>query len=193
VKTIGITGGIGSGKSTVSRVFQSLGIPVFDSDYHARKVYEEFPEKLAHLRARYGESIVRDGKLDRVKLASIVFASQEDLLALNKLIHPYVKIQFEAWRALQAAPYVLREAAILFESGSNADCSQIILVSAPMDLRIQRTMKRDQMDENQVRERISRQWSDDKKRALSDFEIINDDQKAILPQILSIHESLLRD
>ena len=192
MKTIGITGGIGSGKSTVSRVFQSLGIPVFDSDHHARKVYEEFPETLAHLRARYGESILRDGKLDRVKLAAIVFASEEDLLALNKLIHPYVKIQFESWRALQASPYVLREAAILFESGSNADCNQIILVSAPLDLRIQRTIKRDQMDENQVKERISRQWSDDKKRALSDFEIINDDQKAILPQVLSIHESLLR-
>ncbi|MFM9983835.1 MAG: dephospho-CoA kinase [Flavobacteriales bacterium] len=192
MKTIGITGGIGSGKSTVCRVFQSLGVPVFDSDYHARKVYEEFPETLAKLRSRYGESIIRDGKLDRVKLASIVFASEEELAALNKLIHPYVKIQFENWRARQVSLYVLREAAILFESGSHTDCSQIILVTAPLDLRIQRTMQRDQMDENQVKERISRQWSDDKKRALSDFEIINDDQKAILPQILSIHERLLR-
>ncbi len=192
MKTIGLTGGIGSGKTIVGKVFQSLGIPVFNSDYYAKKVYEDFPETIDQLRQRYGEDIIKEGKIDKAKLASIVFESEEELAALNKLVHPFVKKQFDAWCRLQHSKYVIREAAILFESGTYQDCDSVVLVTAPLELRIKRTMQRDEISEEQVMARISRQWSDEKKHALSQFEITNDDKSALLPQILAIHAQILK-
>lgn len=192
MKIAGITGGIGSGKSVVSRIFQSLGIPVFNSDFHAKRVYEDYPETMEFLKARYGGEIIRDGKPDRAKLASIVFGSETELKALNALIHPFVRKQFEQWVRLQDAPYVLREAAILLESDTYHDCDAIILVSAPLPLRIARVVERDKTTDAEVLARVKRQWTDEQKRAFSDFEIINDDVQAILPQVLAIHETLIR-
>ena len=192
MKIIGLTGGIGSGKTIVGKVFQSLGIPVFNSDYYAKKVYDDFPETMDQLRQRYGEGIIQDGKIDKAKLASIVFESEEELSALNKLVHPFVKKQFDDWCKLQDSKYLIREAAILFESGTSQDCDSVVLVTSPLELRVKRTMQRDQISEEQVMARISRQWSDAKKRVLSQFEITNDDKSAILPQILAIHEQILK-
>lgn len=192
MKIIGITGGIGSGKSTVCRIFESLGIPVFNSDLHAKQVYEEFPETTEALKARYGSQILTDGKVDRGVLAAKVFGSKEELEALNNLVHPFVRKQFEKWVIRQNSTYVIREAAILFESGSFRDCDEVILVTAPETLRITRVKERDRIGEEKIVSRINNQWTDDQKRALSQHEIVNDGVAALLPQALAIHEKIIR-
>jgi dephospho-CoA kinase len=190
---VGVTGGIGSGKSLVGSVFNSLGIPLFNSDQEGRRLLSE-DEKVKHqVVALLGEKVIdAEGKLDRSKIAASVFNNPAQLEALNKIIHPSVQQSFMEWVKLHAeVPYVIKETAILFESGTYKSCDKIITVIAPLDVRIQRVIERDGISREQVAERIKNQWSDEERIKHSDFLIYNDGNRLIIPQVVEIHKQLL--
>ncbi len=189
--TIGITGGIGSGKSTVCKVFNVLGIPVFEADKVAKELMNtniELKEQLVRL---FGEGIYTpDSVVDRKKLAKIIFNDHLQLEKINALVHPAVRNEFKNWKTKQQTAYVIHEAAILFESGFYKMMDYTILVTAPEKQRIERVLTRDGVSESEVKERISKQWSDEQKRALTSLEIINDNQDLLIPQIIKIDKQL---
>lgn len=190
--TAGITGGIGSGKSVVTRIFRLLGIPVYDSDAEAKNLYEKNPEITAKIFREISPDVEdKNGRLDRKKLAGIVFTDPELLVKLNRIVHPYVKKDYENWRKDQSSVYVIREAAILFESGLYKDCKMIISVYAPVELRIQRVRERDRRTRAEVEGIIASQMTDEERILKSDFVIRNDETQLIIPQVLSIHEKIL--
>ena len=188
-----ITGGIGSGKSVVCNIFRQLGIPVYDADTEAKKLYNTQPEIAEKIKKEISEEVFdKKGIIDKQKLAGIVFNDETVLKKLNKIVHPYVIRDFEEWCAHHAnAPYVLKEAAILFESGTDKKCDKIITVTASLELRIQRTMQRDKRTKQEVELIIDKQSGDDEKIKRSDFVIINDEQQMVIPQVLDIHSKLL--
>lgn len=189
---IGITGGIGSGKSTVCQVFETLGIPVFYADIAARYLLEHDPELIAAIKALFGTSIYTpQGLLDRKQLGDIVFRQPELLARLNALSHPAVWRYGAQWLSSRTTPYALKEAAIFFETGSNSQMDLMIGVTAPESLRISRTMLRDHISREQVLERISRQMDEAEKMSRCDYVIYNDERQPIIPQILQIHKVLL--
>lgn len=186
MKIIGITGGIGSGKSTVCAIFSALGLPVFEADKEAKLVYDD-----AEIRSKvigfFGTGVFDGAMLNRQKLAQIVFNNPEMLEKLNAIIHPAVQARFSKWcRKNSHYPMVFREAAILFESGTYADCHSTVLVIAPEEMRIANVMRRDGLTKEDVMDRMKNQWSDDKKRALATFVIVNDGKTALLPQCLAL-------
>lgn len=195
MKVVGITGGIGSGKSVVSMVFRQLGIPVYDSDAEAKLLYDKFPELRDAVRKQIAEEAFdSNGKLDRKKLAEIVFQFPEKLEILNQLVHPLVKMDFQNWvQKHPEAAYVVKEAAILFESGAYSDCDKVITVVAPRELRIQRVRERDRKTKSEIEAIMHRQSNDEEKIKRSDFVIQNDEKELILPQVLAIHESLSKE
>ena len=187
MKVIGLTGGIGSGKSTVARVFESLGYPVFDADKEALALYENDPTLLPEVVELFGEGILLpEGLLNRMALATIVFSDESALKKLNALVHPRVAVRFEEWKNCQHASVVIREAAILFESGSDADCDAVIVVTAPEELRIQRVMQRNGISEAEVRARMARQWPESTLVERADEVIVNDDKTLVLPQVMRV-------
>jgi len=190
---IGITGGIGSGKSVICRIFSQLGIPVYEADVEAKKLYDSEPEILQKIREEFSDDVMdKKGKLDKHKLSSLVFGNEQALKKLNKIVHPYVISHFKKWTEKHAeSVYVLKEAAILFESGSNKDCDHVIAVAAPVELRIQRTIQRDKRTKQEVEQIIDNQWTDADRIKQSDFIIYNDDQQLVIPQVLDIHNRLL--
>jgi dephospho-CoA kinase len=172
-KVIGLTGGIGSGKTTIAKYFGSLGMPVYIADEEAKKILDS-ADVVQEVAASFGKEVLTDGLPDRKKLAGIVFNSPEKLGLLNSIIHPKVKESFEAWVAANSnEPFVIKEAAILFESGSYKDCDKVILVTAPEDVRVSRVMERDNMSREDVMLRMANQWTDNKKIPLSDYIINN--------------------
>ena len=172
-KIIGLTGGIGSGKTTIARYFESLGVPVYIADDEAKKILFT-PGAIDELKAAFGQEIFSDSVPDRQKLAALVFNDPEKLKILNAIIHPKVQEHFTNWvNNYKDKSFVIKEAAILFESGSYKDCDKIILVTAPEEVRIQRVMRRDNVSREMVKERMQNQWSDTKKSALSDYIITN--------------------
>ncbi len=189
---IGITGGIGSGKSTVCKVFELLGVPVYNSDLEAKKIQNEDAGVKTAILKEFGESILNpDGMIDRTLLAAIVFNDKEKLQKLNSIVHPAVARHFDNWLELnKSSNYVIKEAAILIESGAHKTVDKIILVLAPIEVRINRTIKRDKISEELVRQRINNQLSDEEKIKRSDFIIYNDEQQLLIPQIIAIHEQL---
>jgi dephospho-CoA kinase len=187
---IGITGGIGSGKTIVSTIFRELGIPVYDADSEAKKLYD-LPEVIAEVKSAFGNNYFNAAGLDKKKFAEYVFKDDNALKKINAIIHPHVKKKFREWKnKFRDKPYVLKEAAILFESGTDKGCDKIIVVTAPVSLRKQRVMLRDQRTEKQIDEIIMKQWSDEEKIRRADFVIVNDETKLVLAQVLKIHESL---
>ena len=190
---IGITGGIGSGKTTVCKLFELLGIPVFYADTAAKEVMHTDDELKGGIISAFGlESFSEAGILNRKYIADIVFHDEKALNALNALVHPAVFRAFDKWLLNQInAPYVLKEAALLFESGSYKMCTHSILVKAPEDLKIRRVMQRDSITEKEVRLRMLRQFSDEEKEKLSNFTIINDENTLLIPQVLKLHEQFL--
>lgn len=188
---IGLTGGIGSGKTTVAQIFRALSIPVFVADEESKIIIDTDLELQDQLRELLGEKLIKSGRIDRPYMASLIFNDNELLEKTNALIHPAVGRAFSEWYAKQNAPYVLREAAILFESGSYKDCAAIIVVSAPEPLRLERVIKRSGETEKQVKSRMARQWSQEEKEALANFIIQNDHQSMLIPQVLKIHENLI--
>ena len=173
-KIIGLTGGIGSGKTTIANYFMAAGIPVYIADEAARKIMQS-DEIIEEIKKTFGAAIFESTILNREKLAQIVFNDPEKLKLLNAIIHPAVKKQFRHWILdHKNAPFIIYEAAILFESGSYKDCDKIITVTAPMESRIRRVIQRDNSSRDQVLKRINAQWNDDQRIAKSDFVIQND-------------------
>lgn len=189
---IGITGGIGSGKSTVAKVFETLGIPVYHADEAAKWLMENDATLCASIQAHFGNEAYINGKLNRPFLASVVFSNPEKLQLLNELVHPATIADANRWMQEQHAPYVLKEAALLFESGSAADLDYVIGVAAPESLRIKRVMERDNTTRDEVLKRMHRQIEASIKMRLCDFVIQNNEQEPVVPQVLSLHEKLLQ-
>lgn len=192
---VGITGGIGSGKTTICRIFEVLGLPVFYADVVAKQLMNSDAYLKQSIQDCFGEqSYGPDGRLNTSHLASIVFNDQEQLVRLNGLVHPAVFKAFDYWAANQhQAPYVLKEAALLFESDSYKLCDYSLLVQAPIDLKIQRVMLRDNVSAQEIERRMSKQWSDAQKFRLADFIIINDEQHLLIPQVIALHEFFLKN
>lgn len=193
MKIIGLTGGMGAGKGVVARIFSSLGVPVFYADKASAHLLEE-PAIAKAIADKFGNEVLTAGGLpDKKKLASVVFADPAGLEWLNGLLHPLVREAFDVWLdRWREQPFVLREAAILFETGSDATCDRVITVRAPEALRIRRCMKRDGATRAQVEARLARQWNDAQRAERADYEILNDDQAPVLPEVLRIHAELLR-
>lgn len=193
MKKIGLTGGIGSGKSTVAEVFQALNVPVFVSDEQARAIQNEDSGVVSSIMALFGKDIYSGGKLDRAKLASIVFTDRKKLERLNAIVHPAVAKAFNDFAIKHSAcPYVLKEAAIIFEHGLEKQLDAVITVIAPDEVRIRRVMERDRVSREDVQKRIANQLSQEEKAQRSDFVIVNDGKQLIVPQVLAIHEQLSR-
>ena len=188
-KIIGLTGGIGSGKTTLATYLKSLGIPVFIADDEAKKLMQS-PEVVVEIQTIFGTTIFENGILNRQQLAAIVFSNPEKLSQLNAIIHPAVKKQFGFWLdQYQSEPFVVYEAAILFESGSYKNCDSIITITAPLEDRITRVMQRDKSTREQVLYRINAQWTDEQRITKSDFVIENSDAqqaKNSIDEILKI-------
>ena len=187
---VGITGGIGSGKSFVCQVFNALGIPVFNADDTARYLMENDAALIQGIRNLLGDDVYVAGKLDRAKVSAIIFQSPEKLQELNALVHPATISYAKEWFEKQQAPYVIKEAAIFFESGSYTDMDVMIGVHAPLELRIQRAMKRNNLSREKVLSIIAQQMDEDEKMKRCDHVIVNDDVTAVLPQVLELHEQL---
>ncbi len=172
-KIIGLTGGIGSGKTTIANYYASLGIPVYIADDEAKKLMES-QDIINQLLLAFGNIILDNGIIDKNQLAKIVFQNPEKLKTLNSIIHPAVKKNFNKWLLLhQTSPIVIKEAAILFESGSYKDCDAVITVTAPLEERIKRVINRDNTTREAVENRIKNQWTDDERISKSDYVIIN--------------------
>ena len=163
---------------------ETLGVPVFDADRAALALYDEDESLLTEVKERFGASVIQHGgQLNRQALASIVFNDDEALQELNALVHPRVAKKFDAWKKMQRASFVIREAAILFESGSAADCDAVIVVTAPEDLRVARVQKRNGWSEEEIHARMKRQWSEEQLIERADAVIVNDDKHLVLPQL----------
>ena len=188
--TIGLTGGLGSGKSTVAQIFEVLGIPVYYADIAAKRMMNEDPGIKAAVINAFGD-VYTDKKLDRSRLASIVFADAKKLEQLNSIVHPATLKDAAEWMTRQKAPYAVKEAALIFESGANRALHQVIGVQAPLELRLQRVIKRDNISHEEAMSRINKQMDEDEKLALCDHIIINDEQQLLIPQVLKLHEKFL--
>jgi dephospho-CoA kinase len=189
---LGVTGGIGSGKSSVCRVFNVLGIPVFYSDSEAKAIMNNDLSVRSKINAIAGKDLFLNGNLDREELAKIIFNDEELLRRVNALIHPLVFQNFIQWTDMQTAPYVIMEAAILFESGASELVDKVLTVVAPLDQRIERTVKGNQLTREQVMDRIRNQMDDDVRVKNSDYIIYNSENDMIIPSVLRIHGDLLR-
>ncbi len=189
---IGLTGGIGSGKSTVAAIFGLLGIPVLQADKLARTIMQENEDVKQQIVAAFGKESYENGLPNSAYIAGIVFKDPYQLAVLNAIVHPVTIRESEQWSLHQKAPYVIKEAALFFESGSAQGLDGIIGVSAPAHLRIKRVMNRDQLTRDQVIERMNQQIDQDLKMKLCDWVIVNDEQQLIVPQILQLHAEMLR-
>lgn len=189
---IGLTGGIGSGKSTVARIFSVLGIPVYDADSSAKRLMAENKNLKGKIIEHFGKESYHNGQLNTKHLAEQVFNDPEKTELLNSIVHPATITDAEEWMKKQKSPYLIKEAALIFESGSNKFFDKIIGVSSPLDLRIERTMKRNKITLSQVMDRINLQMDEEKKMNLCDYIIFNDEQQMLIPQVLQLHEQFLK-
>jgi dephospho-CoA kinase len=188
---LGITGGIGSGKTSVCRVFNVLGIPVFSADTEARKIMNSDSDIILKVKTIVGKDIYISGSLDRMELARLIFNNENLLKEINHAVHPVVFEHFKTWERSATAPYVIMEAAILFESGASELVDRIITVVAPVEERIERVVRRNNLTREQVLERIRNQMEDKEKISLSDYVIYNSEHEMIIPAILKIHEEIM--
>lgn len=188
---IGLTGGIGSGKSTVAKVFESLGVPVYKADDEAKKLMATDPQLINLIKKHFSEEVYKEGKLDKAYLASIVFNNKEKLNLLNSLVHPFTIEDGKSWMKKQQTSYAIKEAALIFESGSQGEFDFIVGVYAPETLRIHRTIQRDKTDKELVRLRMQNQIKEEIKMKLCDEVLINNEQELLVPQIIALHEKLL--
>ena len=191
---VGITGGIGSGKSTVCKLFSLLGVPVYTADDRAKWLMNhDSPLKEKILEVFGSESYLSNGELNRAYLAASVFSNPEKVAALNTLVHPAVRKDFMDWVSQQSAPYLIKEAALLFETGAAKELDCVINVSSPLRVRMARVLLRDpHRTEEQVNQIIDQQLPDEEKNERADFSIKNADNKLLLPQVIALHEQLLR-
>jgi dephospho-CoA kinase len=186
MKKIGLTGGIGVGKTYVSKLFQQMGVPVFNADVEAKKCMVEDEKLMTVVQAAFGENMYANGVLQKEKLANIVFNNEVALGKLNALVHPVVKQKFEDWCKDQTAELVIKEAAILFESDAHLGLDAVICVSATETLRIARVQKRDGSSVKEIKSRMNKQMQQAEKEKLADFVILNDGEKLLLPQLIKL-------
>ena len=187
---IGLTGGIGSGKSVVAKIFATLGIPVFNADEEAKRIMQTSPEIKAKLIQQFGTDIYNESGLDKEKLAGIVFNEPFQLQLLNAIVHPVTIQAAKDWAAKQTSPYVIKEAALIFESGAADGLLKVIGVTAPLSLRTHRVMQRDGITKDQVDARMRNQISDTIKMRLCDYVIENNNQQMVIPQVLAIDKAI---
>lgn len=192
---IGITGGIGSGKSTICNMFRNLGVPIFSSDDEGRRILNEDEEVKRELIQLYGKDLYQaDGTVDRPRLATLIFSDPKAMDQVVALVHPKVQEKYDAWcHKHESKPYTIKEAAILFESGYYHDLHKIINVFAPKEVRIERVIKRDKSIKEEVLKRMRFQYSDEERNRLADFIIMNEDREGLLPQIMELHEIFVNE
>lgn len=191
---VGITGGIGSGKSVIAEIFKVLDVPVYNADKEAKRLLASDQEVMKEVVNAFGERAYRQGVPDRTFLADAIFSDHTKRERLNTIIHPAVARDFESFVRKNAhAPYVIKEAAITVETGMHEHMDAVILVSAPEELRIKRVVERDKTTPDKVRERMSAQWPDERKRPFTQFEVVNDEIKPVIPAVLQIHNAILRN
>lgn len=188
---LGITGGIGSGKTTVCRIFNVLGIPVFDADKVAKKIMDTDKNMMISLNSIAGKDLYLSGTLDKAELANLIFNNESLLAKVNALVHPVFYDLFDKWVLEQTTPYVIMEAAIIFESGGAKHLDRILSVVAPVEDRIARVIKRNALSKEQVLERIRNQMDDESRIKLSDYVIYNSENEMIIPSIMKIHAEIL--
>ena len=191
---VGITGNIGGGKTTVSKIFELLGVPVFYADDAAKNIMVNDDLLIEQVKEVFGnESYFDDGSLNRKHIAAIVFNDQQQLAKLNSITHPAVFRAFDNWVAdISGAPYVMKEAALLFESNSYKMCNKTIMVTAPPELRIKRVMQRDNITRAEVESRNARQFDEAKKIGMADYLVKNDESELVIPQVLKLHHEFLK-
>ena len=192
---IGLTGGIGSGKSTVARIFEVLGIPVYYADEAARRLMQDDISLCKEIRENFGDESYEGNTLNRPFLSRMVFTNPKKLALLNSLVHPVTIADSQNWimekeRSKPPPPYIIKEAALIFESGSNVNLDYVIGVSSPLPLRVSRAMARDQLTEQQIMVRISRQMEEKEKLERCDFILINDEKELLTSQVIALHERL---
>ena len=193
IATVGLTGGIGSGKTTIANLFAlHFSIPIYIADTKAKELVANNKQLQQGIVTLLGEEAFVEGRYNTAFVAQEVFSNKEKLDKLNAIIHPYVQQDFLQWKQSQQAPYVIKEAAILFESGSYRDCDFIIMVTAPLEERIKRVMLRDKIDRETVEKRIKNQWNDEKKIELSTFVIENREIDKNLDKIEIIHSKIVK-
>ncbi len=187
---IGITGGIGSGKSLVCKIFQCLGVPVYDADSRAKALMTTDGILISGIKKEFGNlSYHTDGTLNRKHISEAAFGHPEKLKALDELVHPRVAENYSHWVGEQSYPYVIKEAALLFEAGSYKSLDKIIVVSAPEQLRVKRVLERDpNRSEQMVRDIISSQMPESEKKNKADFVVINDESRLVIPQVVELHK-----
>lgn len=192
MKVIGLTGGIGSGKSTVMKMFQELDVPVYIADIEAKKLMQTLVILKFELMANFGEMTFKNGILNTSYLAEIVFSDTKKLKILNQIVHPKVRAHFQQFKALQNASYIIFENAILFENGFDNLCDYIITVTAPLEERIKRVEQRDNLNRFQILNRVQHQWTDEQKIKKSDFVIENVHLAQTQKKVIAIHQQLLK-
>lgn len=188
---IGLTGGIGSGKSTVAAVFETLGIPVYFADDAAKRLMNEDPNLKAAIINHFGADAYVDGKLNRAWLGARVFGKEEDVQFLNSLVHPATIRDAAQWMGSLQSPYAIKEAALIFESGSEKELDFVIGVFAPLETRIQRVMLRDHTDREAILKRMQAQMDEEEKMRRCDFVVRNDESESVIRQVLALHLQLL--
>lgn len=190
MKVIGLTGGIGSGKSTITKMFSKLEVPIYIADIEAKRIMNNDEVIKQKIKALLGTDSYKKGQLNRTYIANKVFKNKNLLNELNTIVHPAVAQHFEIWKNNQKGKYVIKEVAILFENGGNEQCDYTILVSVPEEIRIARVLERDKTTRDQVLARIQNQWADSKKIPLADFVIINIDLSETEKQVIEIHKKI---
>jgi dephospho-CoA kinase len=188
---IGLTGGIGSGKSTAAQIFEVLGIPVYYADIAAKRLMNEDKKLKSAISNTFGKESYRDNTLDRKYISSIVFSNPAKLESLNALVHPVTKKDGEMWMQQQTTPYAIHEAALIFEAKVSDRLDHVIGVSSPIELRIKRAMERDKVSREEVLKRMNQQLDEDIKMSKCDFLLINDEQQLLIPQVVALHEKLI--
>jgi dephospho-CoA kinase len=189
---IGLTGNIGSGKTTVSKLFEILGIPVFYADDAAKKAMVTDAALISGIKSAFGKhAYFDDGTLNTKHISAIVFNDPVQLAKLNALVHPATFRAFDTWvKNINDAPYIVKEAALLFESGSYKLCDHTIMVQAPLETRIKRVIQRDGLQRDEIEKRNAQQFPEEKKAQLADYLIVNDDKQLVIPQVLELHTKI---
>jgi len=190
MKRIGLTGNIGSGKTIIASCFEVLNVPIFNADKEAKLLMNKDVNLKQSLIAEFGKDVFLNNELNRKYLSKLAFNDDLVLKRLNALVHPVIQEAFENWSIQQSGAYIIKEAAILFESNTYQSLDAIICISCPEEIRLKRILKRDDLSEKEVRQRMSHQWAEEKKITLSDYVITNDNTSLVIPQILSVHSAL---
>ncbi len=189
---VGLTGGIGAGKSTVAHIFEVLGIPVYHADQEAKRLMQTNPSLIEKIKIAFSEKAYAEGILDRKFLSSLVFNDNQKLEMLNSIVHPFTIQDGKEWMEKQNSPYAIKEAALIFESGSQGEFDTIIGVFAPPAMRIHRTIQRDHVEREKVLNRMEKQLDENIKMKLCDHVLINNEQTLLIPQVIALHDKLLQ-